>query len=231
MFVQPYVILRLVFAAFLGGLIGLERESNNQAAGLRTHILVSTGSALIMLTSIFLAEQYNNHDHARIAAQVVSGIGFLGAGTIMIRGFDIKGLTTAASLWVDAGIGLAVGAGFYLPAITTVIIVILALFLLQKVEFKIIEKVNRELIVYTYNEKKTFENLGQLLAHYGAKVHEIHIESEERDDRQIRVLKYEIFFPIGFHPAQFLTDLEKTEALEKVKYDGRIVINREIEYK
>lgn len=124
------IALRLLLAAVLGALIGLERESLNKAAGFRTNTLVCLGSCLIMVISIEMfsihgAGQYG--DAGRIAAQVVSGIGFLGAGTIMRSGFGVKGLTTAATLWVVAAIGLAVGAGNYVAAVITTLVVFLVL--------------------------------------------------------------------------------------------------------
>lgn len=133
--------IRLVTAAALGGFIGYEREINQHAAGLRTNILVCLGSALVMLLSIygfneFIEEANVRIDPARLAAQVISGIGFLGAGTIMKTGVSIKGLTTAATLWVVAGIGLAIGAGFYYPAILTCALVFLALKILNLVEHR-----------------------------------------------------------------------------------------------
>ena len=129
------LVLRLLLATMVGGLIGIERENNNRPAGLRTHILVTVGSALIMLIS----SQGFGHgsDPSRIAAQVVSGIGFLGAGTIIRTGSTIKGLTTAASLWVCGGIGLAIGSGYYLGGITTAIIVFLSLGFLNNLETKL----------------------------------------------------------------------------------------------
>jgi putative Mg2+ transporter-C (MgtC) family protein len=127
------LLSRLVLAALLGSVIGFERERMNWAAGLRTHMLVCVGSALIMLVSAFgfadvLGTKNVVLDPSRIAAQVVSGIGFLGAGSILMRGEVVRGLTTAASLWSVAGIGLAVGGGMYVAAIgaTVIIIIILA---------------------------------------------------------------------------------------------------------
>lgn len=130
-------VMRLVLAAILGGLIGLERESMNKYAGFRTHTLVSIGSCLIMITSIEMYTKIGqgvNSDPARLAAQVVSGIGFLGAGTIIHSGFGVRGLTTAASLWVVAGIGLAVGAGNYITSIATTVIVFLVLVYMSPLE-------------------------------------------------------------------------------------------------
>lgn len=112
------VLLRLVLSAIAGGIVGMEREANHSSAGLRTHILVTLGSTLIMLISMYgfqgLGANNNGGEPARLAAQVVSGIGFLGAGTILRTGNNIRGLTTAASIWVCGGIGLAIGNGYYL---------------------------------------------------------------------------------------------------------------------
>ncbi|MFZ5435360.1 MAG: MgtC/SapB family protein [Bacillota bacterium] len=132
------VFLRLFLAGLLGGFIGMERERQSHPAGLRTHILVSLGSALIMMVSSLALRTPDGTtlgDPGRIAAQVVSGIGFLGAGTIMRQGNTIRGLTTAASLWVVAGIGLASGAGFYFGAVATTLVVWLTLSVLIRMEF------------------------------------------------------------------------------------------------
>jgi len=134
-----HIFLRLVCAVLLGGLIGWERERSSHAAGLRTHILVSVGSTLIMLLSMYGFVAFVNQpsvrvDPARLATAVISGIGFLGAGTILFTGKSITGLTTAASLWVVAAIGLAVGAGFYFAAILTTLFVFLTLMVLNVFE-------------------------------------------------------------------------------------------------
>jgi putative Mg2+ transporter-C (MgtC) family protein len=127
------MLIRLVSAALLGSIIGLERERILWAAGIRTHMLVCVGSCLIMIVSQYgfanvLTEKNVVLDPSRIAAQVVSGIGFLGAGSILARGEIVKGLTTAASIWTVAAIGLAVGGGLYLAAgfSTIIILIILA---------------------------------------------------------------------------------------------------------
>lgn len=133
------ILVRLGLALLLGGLIGLEREQSNRAAGFRTNILVCVGSALIMLLSMYGFTEFVGHtqlDPARLAAQVVSGIGFLGAGVILFNGFSVTGLTTAATLWVVAGIGLAAGAGFYIPAAAATAMVLFSLHMLNKVEEK-----------------------------------------------------------------------------------------------
>ena len=124
------VVIRLLLAVLFSGLIGLEREISGKEAGLRTHSLVSLGSALVMLISIeifYSFKEVASVDPSRIAAQVVSGIGFLGAGAIMRFPKGISGLTTAASLWVVAAIGLSCGGGFLKPAILTTVLVIVIL--------------------------------------------------------------------------------------------------------
>ena len=131
----------MFLSLILGGLIGLERETHGRPAGFRTHILVSVGSTLVMLVSAYAFYDFElvlarGYDPGRIAAQVISGIGFLGAGTILREGANILGLTTAASIWSVAGIGLAVGAGFYFPAIMASLIVVGALILLNRLEWK-----------------------------------------------------------------------------------------------
>ena len=127
------ILSRLLMAALLGSVIGFERERLNWAAGLRTHMLVCVGASLMMMVSAFgfadaLTQKNVVLDPSRVAAQVVSGIGFLGAGSILLRGEVVRGLTTAASLWSVAGIGLAVGGGMYAAAFgaTIIILVILA---------------------------------------------------------------------------------------------------------
>ncbi len=136
------IIIKLVLSALLGGLIGLEREMHARAAGLRTHILVATGSTLIMMVSNYMFFLFQEHtadsvlrlDPGRIAAMTMSGIGFLGAGTIIQSKEIVRGLTTAACLWVIAAVGLAVGCGFFLPAIITCMITLVALYLLHYLE-------------------------------------------------------------------------------------------------
>ncbi|PFH19579.1 MULTISPECIES: MgtC/SapB family protein [Burkholderia] len=136
---QMEIISRLLLAALLGSIIGIERERLSWAAGLRTHMLVAVGAALVMVVSAFGFADIQNAknvslDPSRVAAQVVSGIGFLGAGSIMLRGEIIRGLTTAASLWVVAAVGLAVGGGMYVAAIAATAIVLAILAGLKPIE-------------------------------------------------------------------------------------------------
>lgn len=130
-------MLRLALAGVLGGLIGLERELREREAGLRTHLLVAVGSALFTIVGAYGFGGIRT-DPTRIAAQVVTGIGFLGAGAIIRQGFSIRGLTTAATLWVVAAVGLAAGAGYYSAAVISTGLVLLALWPLRIVAYRIL---------------------------------------------------------------------------------------------
>jgi putative Mg2+ transporter-C (MgtC) family protein len=146
------LMLRLLGAAVAGGLIGLEREASDQPAGFRTHMLVALGSCLFTVVSAygfdaFLADQPGpevRYDPTRIAAQIVTGIGFLGAGAILRYGTTVRGLTTAASLWVVAAIGMAIGAGAYLISLITTAITILALLALRPLRTRLVRGLRKE---------------------------------------------------------------------------------------
>lgn len=129
------VALRIVLAVIVGGLLGLERGMKNRPAGLRTYMLVCTGACLVMLTNQYVCQVFGDGDPTRMAAQVVSGIGFLGAGTIIVtRHSQIKGLTTAAGLWTAAGVGLALGIGFYEAALMGGLAAFTVMTLLQRMD-------------------------------------------------------------------------------------------------
>ncbi len=185
------IILRLLSATVLGGLVGMERESVRRAAGFRTHILVCSGAALVMLISIFIFETYSNYvnvDPARLGAQVISGIGFLGAGTIIKDGGSIKGLTTAASLWAVACIGLALGVGFYSGAYITTAIVLVSLKVFSRLERLIPDK--RNVFTLQLNICNTPGQIGKVAETLGLEeVSIIHIALEmDSDDSNFGIL-------------------------------------------
>lgn len=143
---------RIFVAALLTGVIGLERELKKHPAGIRTHLLVGVGSCLMMLLSLYGFQDYIGmhanirFDPARIPSYVISGIGFLGAGTIMVKGVTVHGLTTAASIWIVAGIGLIVGVGMIAPAILTTTVVLLSLIFLNKLEKRLGSSISMQLL-------------------------------------------------------------------------------------
>ena len=141
---QYEMMLRLLLSVLFGGAIGYVREIRKKAAGLRTHILVCMGSTIFTIVSILIAQESASADPSRIAASVVTGIGFIGAGTIYVMGGSVMGLTTAASIWVAAAIGLAIGAGFYEIATFSTILALIVIQLLQVVEKKFVRPGERE---------------------------------------------------------------------------------------
>ena len=135
------VVLRITVAFFLGGILGLERGLKQRPAGLRTHMLVCVGACMIMLTNQYIYQVFGTGDPVRRGAQVVSGIGFLGAGTIMVtKHSQIKGLTTAAGLWATAAVGLATGIGFYEAGLMGTIVIVLTLTVLSVLDSKMHKK-------------------------------------------------------------------------------------------
>lgn len=171
------IIIKIVMILLLAGIIGWNREKQGRPAGFRTHILVGIGSTIVMIVSILLHEIYPEADPARIAAQVISGIGFLGAGTILVQGSTVKGLTTAASLWTTAAIGLAVGAGFYFTAIIGTLIVFFSLFFLPSLEFGKKKIIHQELSLKLDLDKLDFyQEINDKLAEQGCDIKESHVE-------------------------------------------------------
>ncbi len=187
------IIFKLTLACILGGLIGLERESLNRPAGLRTYTLVCVGSALAMIISLDMYFQYYqtvNADPGRIAAQVISGIGFLGAGTIMREGVTVRGLTTAAGLWAVACIGLAVGAGLYIPAVFSTVIILFILIYFVRFEQKFTGmREYKGLLIIIEDKPGQIGTIGLMLGELGVYIKNINMSHlEEKDYLEIELL-------------------------------------------
>ena len=165
---ETQIILRVLLGAALGAVIGFERERDNQPAGLRTHMILVIGATLAMVLSVNLgylfARPGTPADPARLAAQVISGIGFLGAGAILRYGFNVKGLTTATSLWTMAIVGLAVGAGYYLIGVVTTALMLLVLGLLNVIENRFVRtSVSRYIVVQADYNKGVVKSIRKLV--------------------------------------------------------------------
>ncbi len=213
------IIFKLALAAILGGLIGLERESLSRPAGLRTYTLVCVGSALAMVVSIDMYFQYYqtvNADPGRIAAQVVSGIGFLGAGTIMREGATVRGLTTAAGLWVVACIGLAVGAGLYIPAIvTTAVILFVLIYFIKFEQFFTGMREYKGLVMVVKDRPGQIGILGSILGELGISIKNIQLTRlDNEDDLEIEVL---IQLPPNISIEQVVSELSVLEGLRNIE--------------
>ncbi len=171
------ISLRMLLAVILGGLIGLEREFKRRPAGFRTHILICLGAAITTMTSQYLLLELGLYtDMARLGAQVVSGVGFIGAGTIIVtRRQRIKGLTTAAGLWVVAIIGLTLGAGFFEGAVLAAVLILFAELLISKLEYKILDKIQEINIFMEYRDNACLASVLALLREKGLKLLDIEI--------------------------------------------------------
>lgn len=216
-------IFRLVISVILGGIIGYERQQRGKTAGLRTHILVCLGSCLVAILSINLyvsVQGQTNADPARLAAQVVSGIGFLGAGAIMKEGPMIRGLTTAASLWVVASVGLAIGVGALVGAVTTSILVVIALELLPRID-KLYSGNTPQLYDLMIKSLDTPGQIGHICSRLGAlgvSIVQLHIEDCE--DKKI-LIPISIKLPDKCTLEQILSELGKIEGVIKITPDRK----------
>ncbi|MCD6168539.1 MAG: MgtC/SapB family protein [Caldisericia bacterium] len=177
------ILLKILLAFVFGGLIGFERERRNRPAGLRTHILVSVGSASFTISSIYFYKLFGTaNDPSRVAANIVVGIGFLGAGTIIKEGFSVKGLTTAATIWVSAAIGLSCGLGLYLLAFLVSLLTFLTLILLRNFEIETFGKKDRKkriLMVKVTDEPGQLGKIGTILGEHGINIENVKFERGE----------------------------------------------------
>ena len=185
------VVVRIVAAGLLGGLVGLEREFSDQPAGFRTHILVSMGSALFTMVGAYgVAEFFGDDstvrfDPTRIAAQVVTGIGFLGAGAILRQGLNIRGLTTAAALWVTAAIGVAVGLGYWSGALATAGATVLTLYGLKILSRSVFTRLRRgrQRFLVAIGHELRLADLARLAESHMARVDAMKILEDEEEGK------------------------------------------------
>ncbi len=220
-----HLFARLLLASILGGLIGLEREVHGRPAGFRTHLLVSLGSCLFCLTSIEVYQLYGNFsgaipvgiDPGRIAAQVVTGIGFLGAGAIIRERASIRGLTTAACLWVAAGLGIACGLGLFRMAIAVTVIALINLLLLKQVE----KRLNRDIyvVVKVWSEDRPdfISQVYQLLGTSG--VDRVEAKFERDLERKQMFIEFQMKRGKKVTSPDLLARLSELEGVKRVSVD------------
>ncbi|MGN1418012.1 MAG: MgtC/SapB family protein [Acutalibacteraceae bacterium] len=192
-------IIKLFLTVLFSGVIGFEREHSHRPAGFRTHILVAVGATLVMMTSKYVFLEYEgltSFDPTRLGAQVISGIGFLGAGTILREGFSVKGLTTAASLWAVSCIGLAVGAGYYTGAFVATVVIYLTLHAFKR----IISSRNqaKNLYIEAENMSKQAAEVGNIVKRYGGNLHSLEVlyaDSSSAKRKSDSVVLKAVIFP------------------------------------
>ena len=228
--IQFEIVFRLILAAVLGGIVGMERGSGDRPAGFRTHILVCAGSALIMLVSMYGFEGFDkvpfeypkNRDSARIAAQVVSGIGFLGAGTILHEGITVRGLTTAASLWMISAIGLATGAGMYFVGVAATIITFITLTTFHSVEKRFAvansKSDKKYLRVVALNSPGIVARVASFLARNNVTVKTINVQNSSLNDAV--VLELYLKFNKELELGMIMDGLQQIEGIKSIENIG-----------
>ena len=211
------ILLKLIVATVLGGLVGIEREMFRKPAGIRTHVLVSIGSCLMMLLSKSFSF-FPGADPSRIAAGVVTGIGFLGAGIIIHYGGNIKGLTTASSLWVVSGIGLAVGFGYWTGAIITTLIVLFVLVFLKTLRNKVFKRGEyKGLEIIIPNKPGQLGKIGHILGEMDINISNIKLE-EDGDNADIDLV---LEVPKGMSQEVVIEKLNsEIENIKKINWEG-----------
>lgn len=228
MLTETEVVIRIMAAIVLGGCIGMERQFKQRPAGFKTHILVCVGSATVMVLSEYMFQKYHaaygmTADPLRLGAQVVSGVGFLGAGTIMHHGANIKGLTTAASLWVVAAIGLASGAGFYFLAIVVTVSICIVLFIFNKI-YKGLRNVSdvTSLQIELLNKPKAIGAINILLAAHNIKILDLEFvdplqQMDSGDGAEVVFLNLMLKMTPEFSIYALITQMEEINGVIKIE--------------
>lgn len=216
MLTDKAMIIRLLLSFCAGAVIGLERSSKQHAAGLRTHILICVGATGIMLLSIWLTETEKTGDPGRIAAQVVSGMGFLGGGAILKLGANVRGLTTAASIWVVACIGLVTGGGMYTAAITMVVISLSTLTLMDRIERYFFPRRQNKFLEINFSGKYLqMKEIVDILSQYSISILSTNMRKSKRKDNTAKLILF-ITIPKTINIQQLTDDLQALETVNKI---------------
>lgn len=212
--IQSEWVLRIIVAILCGCMIGYERTSRSKGAGLRTHAILALGSSLIMIVSKYGFFDMNIGDGSRIAAQVVSGIGFLGAGVIFVKHGTVSGLTTAAGMWVTSGIGLCIGSGLYIIGICSTLFVVGLQTLFHK--GFIVKRFQSSLNIHLEIKYRDniFIEIRDILYDYKAEIHDIKVERF----KDIMTVEMEVVVPKEFDYNQLLYDMVKKDYILKLSY-------------
>lgn len=211
--VQSEYLLRIFIACICGGAIGYERENRNKVAGIRTHAIVSLGSALIVIISKYGFNDVANYDAARVAAQIVSGIGFLGAGIIFVKNNSISGLTTAAGVWATSGIGMAIGAGLYYLGVASTLLILVAQFIMHKGFFRGKEH-KYETVEFVLKEGLTSREVLEKLPSFHIEIDSVSSKKRENGETRVELL---LIVPREYDKVKLLEAIESSEGVSSVK--------------
>lgn len=197
---QLELLLRIILACFLGYIIGYERKSRDKSAGMRTHAIVSLGAALIMIVSKYCFGDIPDYDASRVAAQIVSGVGFLGAGIIFVRNNMVSGLTTAAGIWTTAGVGMAIGAGSYFIGICAGLLVVFIQILLHRIRFLSAEPVRGYVKITTDHFDEVMTDMQSAFNKDKIKMLGFKINKSKPDIK----IEFDLLYPSGYDKNSFL---------------------------
>ena len=211
---QGRLLLRIVLAAFVGYLIGFERMNREKNAGMRTHAMVCMGAALIMVVSKYSFRDIPDYDASRVAAQIVSGIGFLGAGIIFIRNNAVSGLTTAAGIWATAGVGMAIGAGSCLLGVCSGILIIITQTVLHMTSFLTAEPYRGFLKIAAEDHEQVIQELRQKFQQ--DKIREVNVKITKNKTKDETKVEFDLLFPADYDKNHLIYLLAEDDRIHAV---------------
>lgn len=214
LFHQAELLFRIILAAFMGYLIGYERKNREKSAGMRTHAIVCMGSALIMIVSKYGFSDIPDYDASRVAAQIVSGIGFLGAGIIFVRNHSVSGLTTAAGIWTTAGVGMAIGGGLYLIGTCAGILVVATQIILHHSSFLTAEPYRTCLKLTVSDSDETLIWLQELFRE--KKIRELSVKIAKNRAKGEAKLEFDLLLPADYEKKELIYFLAKSSRILSV---------------
>lgn len=205
---QAELLLRIGLSCVLGLLIGHERKNRNKSAGIRTHAIVAMGAALIMIVSKYGFSDVASYDAARVAAQVVSGVGFLGAGVIFVRNNLVSGLTTAAGIWATAGVGLAMGSGLYVIGIASALLIVLVQELMHRIDY-FAQVASCGTIRMTITKKEgAVKRMEEYLESSRVDIASVKVHKNKKDEIKV---EFEVIYPPGLDKAALFSQLAEND--------------------
>ncbi|MSS64198.1 MgtC/SapB family protein [Velocimicrobium porci] len=211
---EGILCLRILAACICGCVVGYERTNRYKEAGIRTHAIVALGAAMIMIISKYGFSDVNSYDAARVAAQIVSGVGFLGAGIIFVRNQSISGLTTAAGIWATSGIGMAIGAGLYIIGVVSTVLILLVQVVMHRKFFVTKEPMREHLYFVVADGEEGIHYIQKILKKHQIQVTNIKMERKKEKTIQIEV---EVIVPVALNQMQLLEQLLKQDVILSVR--------------